>query len=708
MIVPTALLAVSALVVPQQDTTVQDTIIQLDEFVVSGTRSAEVRRIDQPLALSTTSPALTDRASGALAAHLLRDLPGVQIQQTSAGQASVILRGMLGNQVLMLVNGIPMNNGTYRDGPGQYLATIDPETVERIEVIRGPASVLYGSDAQGGVVNLITKPHPHLGAGSIRLSGSASSAESMYRGRLSAGYRARTWDVAFGGTFLAAGDLRAGGSIGRQEPTGFDASGFDAELNVRPADRHTLSGVVQHFHMRDVPRYDRYVTFRAPVLGKDYEHLFNPQTRQLAYARYTFEPGVPALTRIETTLSLAVQREGRYRIKLADDGGPDDSETHWRDDAYTPGLTIVGSSAAFLGEQVLMLSWGGDWHFDMMQSEGYVRDLDTGTRTPITVETEDGPQPFGNFPDGATADRLGVFLSADAPISSLIRVSAGGRLSRFHNSANLGTALGGEVQNSSSALTGQLGIVLSPAESWRFAARVAQGFRAPNLYDLTRVGPVPSGIALPNPDASPERSLSSELAVRFNNANVAVDLTAYYTRVTDFIDRVPGEFLGDTLFNGERVFLGQNVGTAHIRGFEAEAAKRFGPVQVNATLLYTHGDQTTADGVETPMSKIPPVGGHAAVRWTTPIRTLWIEYLLRWAARQDRLGDRDLDDPRIPSGGTPGYAVHGIRAAVAVTSTFNISAGFENLGDALYRTHASGVDAAGRHLWVGAAVVGGL
>ena len=708
MIVSTALLTAATLTVVPQDTTVRDTIIYLDEFVVSGTRSAEVQRIDQALALSIASPELAQRASGTLAAHLLRDVPGVQIQQTSAGQGSIILRGMLGNQVLMLVNGVPMNNGTYRDGPGQYLATIDPETIERIEVIRGPASVLYGSDAQGGVVNIITKPHPHLGSGSIRISGASSTAENLYRGRFSAGFRAATWDVAVGGTLMSAGDLQAGGDVGKQDPTAFGANGFDAEVNVRPADQHTLSGVVQYFSMRDVPRYDRYVTFRAPAPGKDYEHVFNPQTRQLAYARHTFEPGIAAVTRLETTLSFAVQQEGRFRIKLADDGGPDDSQTHWRDDVYTPGASIVGSSILSVGNGGFMLSWGGDWHRDALSSEGYVEDLETGARTPITVDTDGGQQNYGNFPDGAEADRIGLFLSAETPIGSMLKLSFGGRWSHFGNQANLGTELGGAVENNSSALTGQLGVVLAPAESWRFAARVAQGFRAPNLYDLTRAGPVPGGISLPNPAATPERSLSGELAVRFSSADAALDVTVYYTRVTDFIDRVPGEFMGDTLFNGERAFQGRNVGTAHIRGAEAEAIKDLGPVRVTATLLYTVGDQTLADGVEAPMSKIPPLGGHAAVRWTTPLQTLWVEYLLRWAVRQDRLGTRDLTDPRIPAEGTAGYAVHGIRVAWAVTNNLNLSAGFENMADALYRTHASGVDAAGRHLWVGAAVIGGL
>jgi outer membrane receptor protein involved in Fe transport len=96
------------------------------------------------------------------------------------------------------------------------------------------------------------------------------------------------------------------------------------------------------------------------------------------------------------------------------------------------------------------------------------------------------------------------------------------------------------------------------------------------------------------------------------------------------------------------------------------------------------------------------------MRWTTPVRALWVEYGFRWALRQDRLGTRDLTDPRIPEGGTPGYAVHGVRAAAELSPRLNVSVGFENLTDQLYRTHASGVDQAGRHVWVGVSVVGGI
>ncbi|MBE0592004.1 MAG: TonB-dependent receptor plug domain-containing protein, partial [Gemmatimonadales bacterium] len=344
MLVSAAILSVSALAAAQQDTTpVRDTVF-LQEYVVSGSRSEQARRIDQPLALSVTTPTLIDRGSGTLAVNLLRDVTGVHVQQTSAGQGAVVLRGMVGNQVLMLVNGVPMNNGTYRDGPGQYLATVDPETIERIEVVRGPASVLYGSDAQGGVVNIISRSHPQDGTLSARAAGSVSTGDGSYRLRASTGAQGEHWSVSAGGTLTAAGNLRAGGDLAPQVPTGFNAEGLDAAARFWLGTSHTLSAVAQHFVMHDVPRYDRYFTFRAPALGPDVEHVFAPQGRQLAYLRHVFAGRSGALTKLETTVSLATQREGRHRTKRLGSGAPDTLTTHWRDDVVTPGVSVVGSS----------------------------------------------------------------------------------------------------------------------------------------------------------------------------------------------------------------------------------------------------------------------------------------------------------------------------------------------------------------------------
>lgn len=705
----TVLALTAATATAHQDTTIADSLFRLKAYTVTATRSADAARMDQPEALSLVRPTLSNRAAGTLAVDLLRDAAGVQVQQTSAGQGAIILRGLVGNQVLLLVDGVPLNNGTYRDGPGQYLATIDPETIERIEVIRGPASVLYGSDAQGGVVNVITRPHPVNGAAtSVRVAGSASSADLGVRGRVSAGAMGGQWSVAAGGTLVSVGDLRAGGGLGPQRPTGFEARGADAQVVYHPGARHTVRAAIQHFEMTGVPRFDRYVDFRAPAPGSDAEHTFDPQTRQLAFLRYTVTPRSRAVSRLEATASLAIQREGRNRIRLLPSGVADSIREQWRDDVYTPGLSVVGTSVAGVAGRSIRLTWGGEFYHDRVESRGEERHIETAAVATITRETADGELPTGNFPDGASADRVGFFLAAETRLAGWVRLSVGARWSRFHNEADVGIAFGGPVRNTSSDLTGQAALVLTPAARWRVTGRLAQGFRAPNLYDLTRVGPVPGGIALPNPNARPERSLSGELSVRFAPQGGGYEVTAYHATIHDFIDRAAGTFAGDTLFNGERVFQGLNIGTARVRGVEAEAEQRIGQVRLRASVLYTYGEQNLADGSEASMSKIPPLGGHASLQWETGVRGLWFEYLLRWAAPQRRLGERDLRDPRIAPDGTPGYAAQGLRAGVMLARGLELTLGIENLTDVLYRTHASGVDSPGRHVWLGVSWLAGL
>lgn len=706
--ITTAVLFASVALQAPNDTLKADTVVRLKELTITATRSALVERLSRAEAMSLVVPELSDRGGGLVTAHLLQDVPGAHVQQTSAGQGAVILRGLVGNQVLYLVDGVPMNNGTYRDGPGQYLATIDPETIERIEVVRGPASVLYGSDAQGGVVNLITQPHPFRGQTSVRVAGNGSTADRGGRARVSAGAMGGRWSLALGGTLQSAGDLRAGDGLGPQVPTGFEAYGLDGRFTYLFGHEQSLTASFQHFQMDDVPRFDRYVSFRATEgLGADAEHRFDPQTRQLGYARYRLARGTGALAGLEVTASLSIQREGRSRIRRLVSGAPSDTRERWRDDVYTPGVSVVGSSIVPAGDRALTLTWGGEFYHDALESRGFEDDLQAGTTALIVRESANGPAiPTGNFPDGASGNRMGSFLSAEIQLFPAIALSAGARWSRFRNVADVGTQFGSRVENVSSDVTGQLGVVVAPHARWRVAARLAEGFRAPNLYDLTRVGPVPGGIAVPNPSARPERSLSVDLSLRYGDPVSAFDVTVYTMTIDGFIDRAPGVFRGDTLFNGERVFQAVNVGSARVRGLEIEGIRFVGPVRLRTSAFYTYGAQEDASGITEPMSKIPPLNGTASVRWMFAGQPLWVEYLLRWATKQTRLGSRDSSDPRIPSGGTPGYAVHGVRAGARVAPDVNVSAGLENVTDELYRGHASGVDSAGRHVWVGLSWVG--
>ena len=687
-----------------RDSVPPDSAVRMSEIIVTATRSEFVRGLESPVATRTDTAAAADRAAGRVAADLLRDAPGVHVQQTSAGQGAVVLRGLVGNQVLLLVNGIPLNNGTYRDGPGQYLATIDAESIERIEVVRGPASVLYGSDAQGGVVNVITRPHP-AGIG-VSLGGAlqASTGNRGARARLSAGYGTGIWQARMGVTLQGAGDLRAAKPVGAQSPTGFDAWGMDARLDYIPGAAHQLTLGAQHFRMNGVPRYDRYWDYRAPALGPDYDYRFDPQARQLGYLRYAFRSETPVVRRLTATASLAVQRETLVRQRWGADTNPSTRIDVAHDDVLTPGVSLVGESLFGAAGRPLTLTWGIEGYRDQLNSSGERRSLVDGSVTPTERETTTGSIPSGRFPDGAAMGRVGVFLEADAAVTDWLRLSAGGRWSGVRSVAEVGTDLGGRVENSAGAVTAQAGAVARIARPLDLTLRLAQGFRAPNLYDLTNVGPVPGGIVVPNTGLGPERSLTYEAGLRVHAAATQGEVVVYRTVIEGFVDRVPSAFEGDTLLDGERVFQGQNVGDARLWGIEAEAAQRVGAVEVRGTLLYTYGAQTLAVGTVEPMAKIPPFSGTAEARWWGPARAWWIAYRVGWATLQDRLASRDLDDTRIPTGGTPGYVSHSLVASATLARDFTLSLGVENLTDALYRTHASGVDAPGRHVWVGLAV----
>ena len=698
--------APAALAAQGRDSVPPDSAVRMPDIVVTATRSELLRDIATPAASKTDTVRAADRAAGRVAVDLLRDTPGIHVQQTSAGQGAVVLRGLVGNQVLLLVDGIPMNNGTYRDGPGQYLATIDPDAIERIEVVRGPASVAYGSDAQGGVVNVVTRPHPALLGLGLGGALQGSSGNEGGRARLSAGYGTRTWQARLGMTLQQAGDLRAGEGVGPQAPTAFSAWGVDARLDVVPTASHQLTFVFQEWRMKDVPRYDRYWDFRAPDLGPDYDYRFEPQTRQLGYARHTLRTDAAGLRRLTTTVSLAVQREGLRRQRWTADTLPDRRVDLTRDDVFTPGLSVEGESQLRAAGGPVTLTWGAEGYRDVLDSRGERQDLATGTATAIERETADGPIPAGRYPDGASMGRVGVFLEADAPVVPWLRLSAGGRWSGSRVVAEVGTDLGGRVENETGAFTGQAGAVARLTAPLDLAFRIAQGFRAPNLYDMTNVGAVPGGVVVPNPGLDPEKSLTYEAGLRLHAGATGGELVAYRTIIDGFIDRVPATFNGDTLLDGERVYQGTNIGTARLWGIEAEGIQRVASLELRGTLLYTYGEQTLADGTVEPMSKIPPLSGTAEARWWGPQRRWWVAYRLGWATLQDRLSSRDLTDTRIEAGGTPGYTSHSLVASASVAEDFTLSAGVENLTDGLYRTHASGVDAPGRHVWVGMAVYG--
>jgi outer membrane cobalamin receptor len=243
--------------------------------------------------------------------ELLNEAPGVFIQKTNHGGGSAFLRGLTGNQVLYLIDGIRINNAITRYGPNQYLNTIDRFSLERMEVVRGSGSVLFGSDAIGGVINMLSI-NPEIKqqkafSGKISSRIGSNHLEESLNGRIS--YKNKESWLTSGITTRSFGDLIGGKNTKLQHPSGYDEFCYDIKTNIQMNKRHTVQGLLQYVHQKDVPVYHKYILENFALNKMD------PQKRSLAYLSYTYNSEGGFIQNIKFTPNFQQVLESRWSKK---------------------------------------------------------------------------------------------------------------------------------------------------------------------------------------------------------------------------------------------------------------------------------------------------------------------------------------------------------------------------------------------------------
>ncbi len=657
------------------DIALEPLVARLCEAVSVTAQREQRRAFDQPESVSSREADELARLPLRSTPESLSGMTGVFVQKTNHGGGSPFVRGLTGNQVLLLVDGIRLSNSTFRYGPNQYLATVAPHAVDRIEVVRGAGSTLYGSDAIGGVVNVLTREPVFAGSGetagaSLLLRGMTSRMDRTARAEAhAAGER---WALHAGGDVRWFGDLVGGGDLGVLAPSAYDERSADVKALVRASPTTLLTAAYQHVHQSDVPRYDQ-------VAQRGYlRYGFDPQVRQLGYLRSQSFLASPWLRRLEVTLSAQRSVEGRFRQRRGET-----LEVTEQDEVETLGLVLEARSEPRPGWRATS---GLELYHDRVASSAASRDLATGASLPRR----------GLYPDGATATSLAAFTlhTVDAGRLSL---TLGGRFNAFAISAH--DPVVGAIDVRPSAVVGNAAALWRASSGHHLTASVASGFRAPNVSDVGSLGPFDFGVEVPAPDLRPERSLTVELGHKARVGRLSSSLALFDTRLEDLIDRVPSTYLGRPVLDGDRVWRKENVGQARLRGVEAEIEVEL-PLRsaLGAAVAYAHGQNLDADE---PMRRIPPVFGRVA--WRLAPRggaSGEVEWL--WAGKQDRLASGDRADHRIAPGGTPGWGVLNLRLAWDA-GPLRLRAGVENLFDEAYRTHGSGIDGMGRAAWASVA-----
>jgi len=643
-----------------------------EEITVTAERGLEAS-FDSPAAVNTLAARDLAGQWPRTAPEMLPEAPGVWLQKTNHGGGSPFVRGLTGNQILTLVDGIRLNNSTYRYGPNQYINTIDPYSLDRIEVLRGGGSTLYGSDAIGGTLHFLSAS-PGLAASGTEFHaagrGKLAGGGMESSGRLDLRLRTRQWGLIGGVSLRSFGDLRAGGGLGVQSPSGYDETAANLKGLFKLGDELLLTAAFQSVRQPEVPAYDQ-------VAQRGYaRYVFSPQERHLSYLRLTSFSSKPLWREIEATVSWQESDEGRERQKEASD-----LVVAERDRVTTLGLQFRLRSEP---RSAWSLTTGVDLYSDLVRSTGEETDLATGT----TVEKR------GLYPDRAKAFDLAVYHAQSLDVRRF-GLRAGVRCDFVSIRARDG--LFGDTSISPAALAGHFSALYRVSGTLHAVFNLSRSFRAPNINDLSTFGLFDYGIEVPAPGLRPEYGTTVEAGAKSKGDRWAWALCVYRTRLQDLIVRVESTYLGSSYYRDERVYQKANAQRAYIQGVEAEAQGEIGRrFRTALNVTYTFGQSIDDDE---PLRRIPPLNGRVRVDYYPNAA---VEITAEWlfAAKQDRLSSGDIADHRIPPGGTPGWQVVNL-AAQWRWGRVRWTAGLSNLFNEAYRTHGSGIDAPGRNVWTG-------
>lgn len=667
------------------------------EILVTALRS-ESQWLDTPNTVQTVTAAdIRLRKMSSTMPEALREMPGIMLQKTSNGQGSPFIRGFTGFRNLLLIDGVRFNNSIFRDGPNQYWNTVDPLTLDRLEVVKGPSSVLYGSDAIGGTVNAITRDPDFFDQrkGQTRLYYRYATAENShavraeYSGRVEDGVR-----VLLGSSYRNFGNVRGGREVGSQSKTGYSELTGDVKLIYDLDPNHRLTLYHQSFDQNDLWRTHkttRGISWKGTTVGNEVKRVLD-QYRSLTYLEYRAENLGSLIDAMTVNVSYQTHKERQSRVR-----------GNLRRDQQAIDVGTLG--AMF---QLESPSPAGRWTYG---AEYYLDRVDSWRKDYNADGTPRAENIQGPVGDDARYGQLGLFVQDDIPIGDRVDLILGGRYTHVRARADRvedpATGNAFNIKKNWDSVVGSARVLarLDGEDHWTAFGGISQGFRAPNLSDLSRLDTARTNeIETPSPDLDPEKYLQYEIGLKSQYDRFSGQASFFVTDIRNMIVRTPtGAVIG-----GDNEVTKQNAGDGWMHGVELEGSWRFHPAwTVFGGFTYVDGEVDTFPTAgqtkrREPIDRLMPPTGTLGLRWDSPGRTFWVEAVGTFAAKADNLSTRDqADTQRIPPGGTPGYRVLTLRGGWNVNRNLSVFAALENVTNEDYRIHGSGVNEPGANLIVG-------
>jgi hemoglobin/transferrin/lactoferrin receptor protein len=698
--------------------------ITLNAVVVAATRWQQDAK-EVPQKVSTIRPSEVQLQNPQTTADMLGQSGEVFIQKSQGGGGSPMIRGFATNRVLIAVDGVRMNTAIFRSGNLQNVISLDPFALAKTEVLFGPGSVMYGSDAIGGVMSFYTLTPKFGDADASLVTGSVtgrwSSANQEKTGHVDLNIGLKKWAFLTSATFSDYGDLKMG-SRGpddylrreyvqtqngqdevvpnpdprRQVYTGYDQLNLMQKIRYRPSESWDLQYGFHYSITSDVPRYDRLVNYRNGR-PRSAEWYYGPQVWLMNNLQLTHQANNKAFDQLNIGLAHQLFEESRHN---RDFGRPIKYNRYEQVNAYSANLDFEKA----LGQRHHIF-YGLETIYNIVRSSGTDENISSGG---ITA----GPS---RYPDGAEWSSHAAFLTHRFKLGEKFTVLSGARYSRVLLNARFDNAFFDfpftEANLNAGALTGSTGVVYSPAASWQLSTNLSTGFRAPNVDDIGKVfDSAPGLVVVPNPDLKPEYAYNADMGIaKVWQEAVKVDATAFYTYLQDALVRRNYTLNGSSSidYQGElsQVQALQNAAYATVWGVQAGIEIKL-PAGFGLSSRYNlqRGREELDNGAEAPLRHAAPSFGITRITYTRNRLKADLYAQYNGAIRYGQLAPEEQDKAYLyatdKNGNpySPAWATLNLKARYQLNQYLAASAGIENITDERYRPYSSGIAAPGRNV----------
>jgi len=658
-------------------------------------------------------------------ADLLGQSGSVFIQKSQLGGGSPMIRGFATNRVLLVADGVRMNNAIYRSGNLQNVISIDPLSVETAEVIFGPGSLIYGSDAIGGVMDFHTleprfsKDKKTLVKGSVLGRYSTANKEKTFHADINLGWQ--KWSLLSSFSYSSFDDLKMGknGRTGQdnylrpeyverinnkdsivqnvdprvQRFSGYNQTNFLQKISFKPNPNWNLQYIFTHARTGDAPRYDRLIQYRNGALRFAEWHygpmLWNMHTLHILHSKKT---------NLYDDMKLTVAFQD-YEESRIDRRRNNNSRTNQRETVKAISVNLDATKALGKGN----LFYGIEYVHNKVGSTGEITNISNGSVTPSV----------SRYPDGSTWSTTGVYGSYKINLNPKLTFTTGLRYSYNTLNADFDTTYikfpFSKAEIKDGALTGNAGLVFRPDGGWQINTNISTGYRMPNVDDIGKLfESTPGNVIIPNPDLTPEYAWNFELGmVKTIFQKLKLDLNGFHTLLNNAIVRRTSTLNGQDsiMFDGtlSQVESLQNVAKATVSGVQLGVEYFFTPkfsLQTNANWI--KGKETDEEKDEqVALRHAPPFYGSTALRYKHKKFFAEASWVYNSQIKNEDLAPSEQGKGymyAVDANGkpySPGWYTLNVKTSYKLHQNLTLTAGWENITNQRYRPYSSGIVAAG-------------